>query len=136
MLAVVVGSLTSAISWHSRGSTPRRRRLRRIDCFSFSFTTRPQLAQGLRDAQVLRAAPLKVERLHVTIFHLGAYFGLPRGVVEAAHEAAAALNFSAFDIAFDRVESFYRNSGAQPLVLRGGDGLAALTTFRGLLVQR
>lgn len=91
------------------------------------------LAKDVAGKSALRGAPLRTERFHVTLFHLGDYFGLPQGVVDAAQEAAAALDFPAFDVAFDRVESFYRKSGAQPLVLRGGDGLAALRTFREAL---
>jgi RNA 2',3'-cyclic 3'-phosphodiesterase len=89
--------------------------------------------QQLRSQHGLTGRPLAMERFHVTLFHLGDYVGLPRGVVAAASEAAAAVAFPPFDIVFDRAMSFFGKSHSQPFVLRGGDGLAALVEFQRAL---
>ena len=91
-----------------------------------------RLAQHLRGEHGLKGKPLAPERLHVTLHHLGDYVGLPRGVVAAAREAAAAVVRPPFDVTFDRVVSF-GGSRNRPLVLCGGDGLAALTAFQQAL---
>lgn len=87
----------------------------------------------LRGQHGLTGRPLAMERLHVTLFHLGDYVGLPQRVVAAASEAAAAVAFPRFNIVFDRAMSFAGISHSQPFVLRGGDGLAALMEFQRAL---
>jgi len=91
------------------------------------------LAGRLRADQGLKGRPLRPERFHITVNHLGDYVGLPQGVVAAASEAAAAIAAPPFDVEFDRVESFRGRLGNRPLVLRGGDGLAALAAFQQAL---
>jgi 2'-5' RNA ligase len=88
------------------------------------------LTQTLRDACDLRARPVAVDRLHVTLYFLGDFPGLPRDVVTRASRAAAALTVPAFSVAFDRVMSFKNKRGGYPFVLLGGDGLASLSAFQ------
>jgi 2'-5' RNA ligase len=89
-----------------------------------------QLTSRLHDEHGLRGEPLAAERLHISLLGLGEYTGLPEGIVAVASEVAATVAASPFDVAFDRVMTF---RGKLPLVLRGGDGLAALMAFQSVL---
>jgi 2'-5' RNA ligase len=91
------------------------------------------LAQRFRSEHDLKGASLAMERLHITLHHLGDYEGLPRGVVAAAAEAASTIAVAPFDVAFDRVLSFSGGPRKQPFVLSGGSGLGALKAFRQAL---
>jgi len=88
------------------------------------------LSRTLRDTLGLRGRTLDRERLHVTLLPLGNFPGLPRGLVNEARDAAASVAFPSFRLAFDRVGSFSGRPGNLPLVLRVGDGLAALGDFQ------
>ncbi|MDI1328115.1 MAG: 2'-5' RNA ligase family protein [Brevundimonas sp.] len=84
----------------------------------------------------LRGAPIRVDRMHITLIHVGDYAGsLPRSVVEDAGAAADGLSESAFDVAFDRAASFAGAPGKHPCVLLGDTGLEALTAFRDRLFK-
>ncbi|MBO9709931.1 MAG: 2'-5' RNA ligase family protein [Caulobacter sp.] len=87
-------------------------------------------ASGLRERHALRGRPLLTDRFHVTLNHLGDHAGLRRDIVEAATEAARTVQFPAFEVTFDRVESFKGRSGSRPLVLRGDQGLRDLLSFQ------
>jgi RNA 2',3'-cyclic 3'-phosphodiesterase len=93
-----------------------------------------QLALQLRAEHGLHGTPLKQERFHVTLHHLGDYAGLNHGIVAMANQAAAAVVRQpfdlSFDISFDRAASFCSMPRNRPFVLRGGDGLAAVTAFQ------
>ncbi|MGC1174635.1 2'-5' RNA ligase family protein [Polaromonas sp.] len=92
-----------------------------------------RLAQQLREEHGLRGKPLKTERLHVTLHHLGDYAGLPQDLVEVACAAAASLAAAPFDVTFDRAASFSTAPRNRPFVLRGGDGVASLIAFQQTL---
>ena len=89
-------------------------------------TRAAQVARHLRAEHGLTGRSIAAERLHVSLRPVGNYAGLPRGIVAAACEAAAAVTMPVFEVAFDRVVSFSGRPGSQPLVLRGGDGVAGL----------
>lgn len=89
-------------------------------------------ARALRGALGLSGRPLPTDRFHVTLHEIGVFAGVPRGIVDRALEAGARVAASSFDVTFDRVGSFH-NRGNNPLVLRGGEGLAALTAFQQAL---
>jgi 2'-5' RNA ligase len=92
-----------------------------------------RLAQRLCGEHRLRARPLAAERFHVTLFPLGSYAGVPSHIVAMATEAAGSLAAPPFRVTFDSAMSFSRNAGKKPLVLQGGEGLAALLEFRAQL---
>ena len=93
-----------------------------------------QLASDLKRQHRLSGKILDTERFHVTLHHMGDFAGLPPQLVRAAGEAAAALRFPPFPLAFDRVESFdKRRGGGNAFVLRGGRGLEAVTDFQRTL---
>lgn len=91
------------------------------------------LAQQLREEHGLRGKPLKTERFHVTLHHLGDYAGLPQDLVAVAHAAAASTTATPFGVTFDRVASFSSAPRNRPFVLRGGDGVASLIAFQQTL---
>lgn len=88
-----------------------------------------KLTTRLRAEHGLKGTPIKPERLHSTLHHLGDHVGVPQALVDQAHEAAASVVVPAFEVMFDQVASFARPRNL-PLVLRGGDGLAALVAFQ------
>lgn len=92
-----------------------------------------RLATGMHGEHGLLGKPLPRERFHVTLNHLGDYLGLPQGVVDMATEAGAGVTMLPFEVAFDRMGSFRGRPGNRPLVLRGGDDLAALMAFQQAL---
>ena len=92
-----------------------------------------QLAERQRDILDLRGKTLTPGRFHITLNHLGDYPALPADVVAAATQAGAAVAFAPFEVAFDRVESFFKRSGGRPFVLRGGAGLDRLLAFQRAL---
>ncbi|MDI1268788.1 MAG: RNA 2',3'-cyclic phosphodiesterase [Polaromonas sp.] len=89
-----------------------------------------RLAQQLRAEHGLQGKPLKPERFHVTLHHLGDHAGLPQDLVAAACVAAAGVAAAPFDITFDHVASFTSAPRNRPFVLRGDDGLAPLAAFQ------
>ena len=64
----------------------------------------------------------------------GIYPGLPSELVSAAKEAAGAVTTPPFELMFDRVLSFGNGPRNRPLVLCGGDGVAALRSLQQALV--
>jgi 2'-5' RNA ligase len=89
------------------------------------------MATRLADECRLRGRPLAAHRLHVTLHPFGEFAGLPAALIAQARFAAARVaDGSAFDVVFDRVESFERAPGREmPLVLLGDRGLDALLAF-------
>jgi len=92
-----------------------------------------RLAQHLRVKYGLQGRPLVGERLHVTLYHVGDFAGLPQQVVDLACGAAEAVMTSSFDVLFDRVLSFGAKRRKYPLVLCGGDGVSELVAFQKAL---
>lgn len=88
------------------------------------------LQQDLRVRHGLWGRALAMDRLHVTLCHLGDYVGLPQSVVSKAHEAASCVRASAIDITFDRALSFAGRPRNQPFVLRSREGAPAVQAFQ------
>jgi 2'-5' RNA ligase len=83
----------------------------------------------------LHVKPLRSDRLHVTLFHLGDWAGVPEDVVAAASRAADALRAASFDLAFDTVASFAARRAQKPLVLKATSGNEALHGFHARLAD-
>jgi len=96
------------------------------------------LAQSVRAAHGLRGNPLRVDRLHVTLHHLGDHSGLPEPVVAAAKEAALQVAIPPFETGFDCVASFPGRASKRPCVLRrvSEDANAALLALQCELGER
>lgn len=88
-----------------------------------------QLAHVLRKRLGLTGKPQTWDRLHITLNHLGDFHGVPQDKVDAASRAMSSLVATApFEVTLDRVVSF-RAGDLKPLVLVGGEGVAALERF-------
>lgn len=83
----------------------------------------------------LKGSPIRQDRMHITLIHVGDYRGaLPRSVI-ADVKTAASLSEAAFEVSFDRVGSFGGAPGKHPFVLLGGEGVEALSAFRDRLFK-
>lgn len=89
-----------------------------------------RLAWRLRSENGLTGELLAKQRLHVTLYPLGDYVGLPLRIIAAAGEAAAAIAMQPFEIGLDRAMSFRGRPGAHPFVRHGDDGAAAVTALQ------
>jgi RNA 2',3'-cyclic 3'-phosphodiesterase len=87
------------------------------------------LAQTLRHQYALHGKPVSKERLHVTLYFLGDYTGLPQTLVADAKSAAERVEAAEFDVSFDKVSSFNGRSRKHPLILSGGEALRPLHAF-------
>jgi 2'-5' RNA ligase len=93
-----------------------------------------RIAQRLRAEKGLRGKPLQTDRFHMTLNHLGDYWGLPPSILEPALEAGAKVKAAPFEVALDRVESFRNRPRNRPLVMLGDrDGISAVAAFQKLL---
>jgi 2'-5' RNA ligase len=81
----------------------------------------------------LTGNPFQTDRLHVTLFNLGEFVGVPPALAREAMEAAASLKFSPFTVTFAHAASFAANSGKPPLVLLCDRGLDELKAFQAAL---
>ena len=93
----------------------------------------------LEDARAehgLKGAPIRPDRRHITLIHVGDYAGsIPQSIVADILSAMDSLSEAVFDVAFDRAASFAGAPGKHPYVLLGGDGVAALNGFRDRLFR-
>jgi RNA 2',3'-cyclic 3'-phosphodiesterase len=87
-------------------------------------------AQRLHSRHGLKGKLLAPDRYHISLFSFGEHNGLPPRLVSEVMKAAAAIEASPFDVAFDRAMSFYGGGKQRPLVLCGGDGLAKLVALQ------
>ena len=83
----------------------------------------------------LQGKPLRSDRLHVTLFHLGDWAGVPDDLVAAARHAAGSLREPQFELAFDTVASFAVRRPQNPFVLKSACGNEALRGFHARLAQ-
>ena len=88
------------------------------------------LQQDLRVRHGLWGRALAMNRLHVSLCHLGDYVGLPPAIVARAHEAASRVRSSCIDITFDRSLSFAGRERNRPFVLRSSEGAPAVQAFQ------
>jgi 2'-5' RNA ligase len=79
------------------------------------------LAETLKQANKFDGNLILPEHLHVTLFHLGDWASLPEEIVRLAKEAAALVDVPAFDVTFQRSESFRNSTGIYPFVLTGDE---------------
>src|SRR5260370_1470076 len=75
-----------------------------------------QLRQELRAKHRLRGKSIAMERLHVTLHHVGDFAGLSEGIVAKAHAIASAVSMRPFTVEFNSALSFPGRPGNLPLV--------------------
>jgi 2'-5' RNA ligase len=97
----------------------------RLAALAGDFLARHRLGAGAVDAS----------RLHVTLFHLGDYAGLPPGLAERAGEALARVEAEPFAIRFDRLGSFGNRRARSPLVFAAEAGNVALHALHAQLAD-
>lgn len=91
------------------------------------------LAEDLKRARNFEGTLIRPEHLHVTLFHLGDWNGLPDLIVEGAHAAAKDITAAPFEVTFDRSQSFRNSTGVYPFVLLGAEGATPLRAFHQAL---
>ncbi|WP_309831976.1 2'-5' RNA ligase family protein [Caballeronia sp. LZ065] len=99
------------------------------------------LSKQLRSQYGLKARPIPLERLHVTLHYLGAFAGLPDGLIARAHAAASSIALPPAEIELARIESFPGRRAKRPLVLSGDaspslHALHAALADAGIAVKR
>jgi 2'-5' RNA ligase len=99
-----------------------------------------RLSHRVRDDHRLAGRPLRINRSHVALLDLGSFAQVPEEIVEAARHAALSLDMPAFDVAFNRVQTFRARRSDPATVLRGSDeclsGLMTLAEkLRGALAE-
>lgn len=92
------------------------------------------LATEIRAGHGLSGRLIPASRLHVTATPMADYAALLDYDVSAAMRAAETVRAKPFDISFNRLQSFGRPGGNQPLVLRCGDGLGAFGQLQKALL--
>jgi 2'-5' RNA ligase len=91
-------------------------------------------AESLKRDRNLEGTLTRPEHLHVTLFHLGDWNGLPDLIAESADTAAkTAIGTAPFDVAFDHAQSLRNSTGVYPFVLLGDEHSTALHRFRETL---
>ena len=85
--------------------------------------------------QGLHGKPLRTDRLHVTLFHLGDWAGVPDDVVAAVGRAVDPMHEPGFELAFDVVMSFATRRAQKPFVLKAAPGNQVLHGFRSRLAR-
>jgi 2'-5' RNA ligase len=89
-----------------------------------------RLAGALKRAHKFDAKIIEPDRLHISLFFLGAW---PNLMTRMAREAAAEMRGPPFEVLFDRSASFRGRPGNRPFVLVGEKGLERLRSFRRAL---
>ena len=86
-------------------------------------------------ARRMEGQPVEASRLHLTLFHLGDYTGLPPGLAAQAAEALSRLEAEPFTIQFDQIGSFNNRGGYGDFVLAANHGNDALRALHRQLAQ-
>jgi 2'-5' RNA ligase len=93
------------------------------------------LSAQQRIACGLSGQPLKTDRFHITLHHLGDYAGFPPGLVEAAKTAAASVRMPPFEVRVDQAMSFTNRNQRRngPFVLLANDTWEGVWTLQRVL---
>lgn len=95
-----------------------------------------QTADRSRRMHGISAAPLRTDRFHVTLIHIGDFAGLPKAVVADSLRVGERTTAPPFEVTFDRAASFSGAPQRKPFVLQGGADLDGLQAFRRSLWDR
>lgn len=88
------------------------------------------LQQDLRVRHGLWGRPLAMDRLHVTLCHLGDYVGTPKAIIAKACDAARRLSAEPFEVTFDSALTFAGRARNRPFVLKSKQGAASVEAFQ------
>ncbi len=89
------------------------------------------LGEDLKRRHGLKKPVHAPDRLHITLFHIGDFAGLPLDLVRRTVAAAEAMKAAPFEVTFDHATSFSGRPGNRPFILKGSDeALSDLQTYR------
>lgn len=89
------------------------------------------LGEDLKRKHGLKRPVHDADRLHITLFHLGDFAGLPQDLVRRTVAAAEAMEAPSFEVTFDHATSFSGRPGNRPFILKGSEeALADLQAYR------
>jgi len=71
-----------------------------------------------------------MERLHVTLHHVGDFATLPEGIVARAEAVASSISMRPFKVEFNGALSFRGRPGNSPFVLQGDEGVIGLLVLQ------
>jgi 2'-5' RNA ligase len=92
------------------------------------------LGKDLKRKHGLRRPVHDPDRLHITLFHLGDFAGLPQDLVRRTVAAGEAMKAPSFEVTFDHATSFSGRPGNRPFILKGSEeALADLQAYRKAL---
>ena len=83
-----------------------------------------KLTQELHREHGLSGKPVAADKLHVTLHFMGDHPGLPTAMIKSISSEAALIKVPVFTAKLDYSGSFAGRPDRNPLVLRGGDGVA------------
>lgn len=88
------------------------------------------LQQDLRVRHGLWGRPIAMNRLHVTLAHLGDYASLPNDIVAKARDVAGRIDAAPIDVTFETALSFTGRPRNRPFVLQGKTGTEGVKAFQ------
>src|SRR5689334_15417567 len=94
------------------------------------------LTQQLCDEHGMPQRMLSKHRLHITVYYIGDYAGLPLDVFEMAREAADKVVLPPFRVSFDLITSFRGKRGNHPIILRSKEESTSLNELQRALATR
>ncbi|MGE5453486.1 MAG: 2'-5' RNA ligase family protein [Acidobacteriota bacterium] len=120
---------------------------RPLPLINLFFALKPDEQAAMQSAEVARLLGReqgveikqdRIDRFHVTLFHVGHFQGeIPASTLAAASACAQfAAEVQSFPVVFDKVASFSGRSGNLPIVLRGAERCDALMRFQSGLDDR
>jgi 2'-5' RNA ligase len=89
------------------------------------------LTADLKARHGMRGRPIADAKLHVTLYNLGDYPGMPQAKVARALEVAGEVADATapFVVRFDTAQTFVNRARNRPFVLVGGDGVAGVAVL-------
>jgi len=95
-----------------------------------------ELALQLREKCKLKGRPLRAERFHVSLYHVGDYSVVPQNVIDQAQQVAKTVTAPSFELAFDLAASLPNSRDNKPFVLLTDENNTAFATFQRTLGLR
>jgi RNA 2',3'-cyclic 3'-phosphodiesterase len=94
------------------------------------------LAAHLQSAHRLQGRPITGTRIHNTLAQVYDEHLALKGLIARARSIGARIRHRPFPVRFDWTQSFKQSSPRHPFVLRGGDGVKPLASFRHMLAAQ
>jgi 2'-5' RNA ligase len=94
------------------------------------------LAAHLQSAHRLQGRPITGTRIHNTLAPVCDEHLALKDLIARALSIGASIRHSPFPVRFDWTQSFRQSSPGHPFVLRGGEGVKPLTSFRHMLAEQ